>query len=249
MTFTCTHCHKELDEIEFTSRKNGKRYAWCKTCKKEYNERYYDKNSERHCAYVGEKRERKTHTCKHCGRSAPEVKFYKRKVDGRSYPYFICSECAKEYHKKYPTSKEATERHRKKTSAKEKVKRASPEFRAKFILSDSKRADRKSGRENDLDLGFIEMLIMRQCSYCGGTDERMTLDRMNNSLGHIKSNVVIACSRCNYFRRDMPYSAWLMLVPGLKKAHRLGLLDGWLSGTWKRNHKEVLDAKKILDEL
>lgn len=41
------------------------------------------------------------------------------------------------------------------------------------------------------------------------------------------TNVIAACLRCNYIRRDMPYSAWCLLIPGLKAARKAGLFAGW----------------------
>ena len=99
--------------------------------------------------------------------------------------------------------------------------------RAKCILIDSRAQDRKKGRANDLDLRFIEAAIAKGCSYCGSTQAMMTMDRIDNSLGHIKGNVVAACYRCNVYRGYMLYEAWLLIVPGLRRAKELGLLEGW----------------------
>ena len=52
-----------------------------------------------------------------------------------------------------------------------------------------------------------------QCHYCKcnllflyntvGEKKQWTLDRINNELGHFRSNVVIACLDCNLQRKDM----------------------------------------------
>jgi hypothetical protein len=55
----------------------------------------------------------------------------------------------------------------------------------------------------------------------------MTLDRIDNKRGHSRANVVPACIRCNYARRDMPYAAWLCLAPGLRVALEQGLFGEW----------------------
>ena len=102
-----------------------------------------------------------------------------------------------------------------------------------MILSDSRKSDKKKNRQNDLDLEFIKVQIRNPCSYCGETKLRMTLDRVNNSIGHIKSNVVAACVRCNYTRRDMPHKAWLFLVDGMRKAREVGAFDNWTGSIWK----------------
>jgi hypothetical protein len=101
------------------------------------------------------------------------------------------------------------------------------------ILSDSKASDNKKSRQNDLDIEFVKALISLPCSYCGETKLRMTADRVDNSIGHLKSNVVPACIRCNYTRRDMPHEAWLFLVEGMRKAREAGLFNNWTGSIWK----------------
>lgn len=95
------------------------------------------------------------------------------------------------------------------------------------ILIDTRSCDKKAGRKNDLDLVFIREAIREGCSYCGETTLRMTLDRIDNTLGHLKSNVVSACIRCNYARRNMPHAAWLMLAPAMRAARLAGLFGEW----------------------
>jgi endonuclease I len=53
------------------------------------------------------------------------------------------------------------------------------------------------------------------------------LDRIDNIIGHIKSNVVVACLRCNSIRSNMPYEAWLSVVPAIKTTKQNGLFKGW----------------------
>lgn len=55
----------------------------------------------------------------------------------------------------------------------------------------------------------------------------MTMDRIDNSLGHLMSNVLPACIRCNYLRRDVPFEAWMVIVPSVKKAVEEGLFGTW----------------------
>lgn len=106
---------------------------------------------------------------------------------------------------------------------------------AATILSDCKRSDKKRGRENDLDLAFIQSKVDGPCSYCGDIEIRMTLDRIDNDKGHVRSNVVGACERCNYARRDMPYAAWLLIAKAMREARELGLFQGWTGGVHRRS--------------
>lgn len=98
---------------------------------------------------------------------------------------------------------------------------------AKYALWDSQKSDRKKGFDNDLDIEFVKSLLSEGCRYCGESELRMTLDRIDNSLGHLRSNVIPACIRCNYARGSMPHAAWLCLVPGLQRAREEGLFGGW----------------------
>lgn len=98
---------------------------------------------------------------------------------------------------------------------------------AKSILVDSRKTDKKRQFANDLDLDFVREAIRGGCQYCGEMTIRMTLDRIDNSVGHVKSNVIPACIRCNYVRGAMPYDAWLILAPGMTRARELGLFGSW----------------------
>ena len=55
----------------------------------------------------------------------------------------------------------------------------------------------------------------------------MSLDRVDNSLGHTKANVIACCIRCNFIRGTMPYEAWRCLIPGVRRAYKLGLFGTW----------------------
>jgi hypothetical protein len=111
----------------------------------------------------------------------------------------------------------------------EKLKqlRRSNEDTARFIWVDSRRRDRKYGQDNDLTKEWIEAAIKDGCAYCGETALRMTLDRKDNNLGHVKSNVVPCCIRCNYARGSMPFEAWQHLAPSLRSARESRLFGKW----------------------
>ena len=116
-------------------------------------------------------------------------------------------------------------------SARSKQQRRDPQFTANHIVKDSRGSDNKFGRSNDLDCDWVRQKISGGCTYCGETELRMTLDRIDNSQGHLKTNVVSACIRCNYMRRDMPYEAWLLLVDSIKTARLAGAFGGWTGRT------------------
>jgi hypothetical protein len=113
--------------------------------------------------------------------------------------------------------------------------RRNPKNRASIILKDSRRADKLRGYDNNLTRSVIESLISTGCQYCGATELKMTLDRMDNAFGHVVDNVVPCCIRCNYIRRDMPYEAWLLLIPSIRLAREQGLFGSWTCAIHNRN--------------
>ena len=97
-------------------------------------------------------------------------------------------------------------------------------FRARVILHAAKRKKLPF----DVDVEFIENLLNTQCFYC--EESRLNflgLDRIDNSLGYLKSNVVVCCTTCNLIRRDMPYDAWMILAQSMKAVRESGLLGDW----------------------
>lgn len=140
----------------------------------------------------------------------------------------------KSYHRKFKPKEELLETRRKNHAARRERLRYMRKHNlntAQFIYTDSKSSDRKKGLKNDLNQEFIKKLIDHPCSYCGETSLRMTLDRIDNSIGHIRTNVVAACIRCNYVRRDMPYEAWLCIAPAMTEARKKGLFKNWSGRT------------------
>jgi len=105
--------------------------------------------------------------------------------------------------------------------------RERPEY---FLYQDTRNSDKKRGLENDLTKEFIVTLIAPGCFYCGATDIKIGLDRIDNSLGHLMSNVKAACTRCNLIKGSMPHEAWLFLVPSIKSCFEQGLFGTWLPG-------------------
>jgi hypothetical protein len=116
---------------------------------------------------------------------------------------------------------------------------------AECILTDCRQVDKKRGRINDLDIVFVRDLISRPCAYCGETGIRISLDRIDNSIGHSKANVVQACERCNYFRRDMPHEAWLVIAKAMRKARVKGLFGRWTGGIHKRSTPVIVPKRHL----
>ena len=79
----------------------------------------------------------------------------------------------------------------------------------KRMITSSRQADKKKNRydaNNFIDKCFLEGLFedTKNCYYCNQEftyneccDSFVTIERLNNSIGHIKSNCVLACFFCN----------------------------------------------------
>lgn len=115
---------------------------------------------------------------------------------------------------------------------------------ARTICSDSKKADKRFGRIYAMTVPLVEAMIRQPCTYCAGTELRMTLDRKDNTRGHTPDNVVPCCTRCNYVRRDMPYAAWLLLAPSMRLARESGAFGTWTCQIHHR-HAPIVQLAKI----
>lgn len=74
--------------------------------------------------------------------------------------------------------------------------------KASKMCSSYKQKDRKSRKDYDLDADWlIENILFKKCSYCG-TDKYIGCDRIDNSKGHTKDNVIPCCHVCNTIRGD-----------------------------------------------
>jgi hypothetical protein len=153
--------------------------------------------------------------------------------NGISYMRSKCKKCKNksDYEK---LRKNHPERYEKKKEC-NKNQRHNPLNRAKFSYRDSLNYDAIRGLDNDLDLDFVAQLLKTGCNYCGST-QHLGLDRIDNTKGHLKSNVLPACLRCNFIRRGMPYDAWMLLVPTIKEIYQKGLLGDWTGGF---NHHKI----------
>ncbi len=142
--------------------------------------------------------------------------FGEKKHHGIVVPYSRCKRCRNRQAKA-----------RDKETGYSRLYRQRLDKRARIVKQDCRKSDMKHGRHFDLDLETVQKLLSRPCSYCHLSGVKMTLDRIDNGIGHSKNNVLPACRSCNYLRRDMPYAAWMTIVPALQKAVIDGLLPGW----------------------
>lgn len=75
----------------------------------------------------------------------------------------------------------------------------------------------RAGLEVTLTLEEFEELCGTECSYCGGNlpATGSGIDRINSSIGYIKSNCRACCGTCNRAKSDMTeaeFRAWVCRV-------------------------------------
>ena len=164
--------------------------------------------------------------------------------DGKKLRRGVCSYCYNP--EQYRSARRNTKAWAKRL-AKLSEDRKNPSLRSKMIVRDSRGTDRKRGLDNDLDTEFVDWLVADGCSYCGDTSIKMTVDRLDNTKGHLKTNVVAACIRCNYVRRDMPLAAWKRVAEAMRVARTLNLFGDWVGGSTSRKTRGIVVVPPKLD--
>lgn len=100
------------------------------------------------------------------------------------------------------------------------------EGRSKALVKSYKTRDRKVGHDNDITAEWFRNNIEgKSCVYCGD-DKEIGCDRLDNSKGHLMSNVVPACRTCNVIRGNrLTYEEMLIVgktVTEVKNARNQG---------------------------
>ena len=89
-----------------------------------------------------------------------------------------------------------------------------------------KSEDKKQGRENNLNALQVKVLIGLPCFWCA-KDQAGGLDRRDNNLGHVDTNVVPSCYVCNMILGTLPFEAKMLLQSSMKDLRESGLLENW----------------------
>lgn len=247
MTKSCTICKKEFSLENFNK---NRKYAdglsnVCRDCNKEKSREYYRKNRDSHVRVTVQRGQEYIQECKQkvdrllsrfvcpvCGNNDTKQLAFCYEDGSKSQVNYLVTNrkpwqrITEEIKKCVITCVLCRNKNSTKTTL---PKWPLNKQKALEVIRNSKKADKRKNRECDLDLPFVMAALERPCQYCGATKDntQLGLDRIDNSIGHVKTNVVTACSRCNYMRRDMPYEAWVLLVPAMKAAYEKNLLNDW----------------------
>lgn len=141
-----------------------------------------------------------TKICSKCGRELAISKFTKNKVNKDGYRC-ECKECRNKYN--------------------EYLYNNSLESRARKYISSYKFKDKTKNQDFDLDIEFMINIFNSKCVYCQ-SEERIGCDRIDNNIGHIKSNCVPCCPYCNVARSDnFTHEEMFILGPTIRKIMEL----------------------------
>jgi hypothetical protein len=102
---------------------------------------------------------------------------------------------------------------------------SSTEYLVKLKLNGCKKADIKKNREFDLDYESAKQIYNSArgiCCYCKKIckpnnfepydPDQFTFDRINNDIGHTKSNCVISCLHCNLNKKTQNHYDYMIDV-------------------------------------
>lgn len=97
----------------------------------------------------------------------------------------------------------------------------------KNVISNIRNSIKGRGRESQLDYDEIKNLLTANCFYCGispSTKERLVLrngiDRINNDLGYVTSNVVPCCKKCNLMKGVLGIEEFLLHIESITRFQR-----------------------------
>ncbi len=79
---------------------------------------------------------------------------------------------------------------------------------------------KKAGRPFTITMEYFENLIKDgKCYYCGDSDKRLGLDRIDSKGGYIEGNVVGSCRYCNVAKNDQTTDAFLEMCAKITRKH------------------------------
>lgn len=81
-------------------------------------------------------------------------------------------------------------------------------------------AARKKGRVWELSYDFFLSLWQKPCFYCGKDMEYIGIDRKDNAIGYIETNVVPCCFSCNRMKKQKPFDEFIAQCRAISENHR-----------------------------
>ena len=122
-------------------------------------------------------------------------------------------------------------------------KRRNSKNRAHWILVEIQKSDKNRNFSSSiLQERTNTIKIDCGCSYCEATHIKMSIDRIDNNLGHTNENTVPSCLFCNIFRGNVDYKIWLQIIPYFKCLLG-GMFPVWTSGNIQIHQPMFLEER------
>ena len=115
---------------------------------------------------------------------------------------YQCKECMRKISRQRGDARVGTGRYKQLSPEQKAHRKAAFQARAKTPRGRAemlRNAYRKND-ECDLTVDEVMAIVALPCTYCGTVDMPRGLDRLDNSLGHVRGNVQSACRGCNTAR-------------------------------------------------
>lgn len=111
-------------------------------------------------------------------------------------------------------------------------KRKIPEAARNALYQDYRKGAVSRGYSFELTIEQFEALTLDNCHYCGIAPSKTIkvksgamyiyngIDRVNNAIGYIESNVVSCCTDCNIAKASMTHDAYIALCKRVAEKHK-----------------------------
>jgi hypothetical protein len=83
----------------------------------------------------------------------------------------------------------------------------------------------RRGLEFTLDLNFFETHWKASCYYCDTTIDKVSFDRLNNSMGYTTENSVPCCKLCNFMKHVLDYDTFINQCRIIANKHKLNFTE------------------------
>jgi len=107
------------------------------------------------------------------------------------------------------------------------------ELKVSKVLADYRKCARNRNQEFKLNRNEVKKLIESNCYYCGSEPKNTLIqhgrkikyqgiDRLDNSLGYIPTNVVPCCIVCNKMKKVLNYNEFIDHIERIHELHKKG---------------------------
>lgn len=169
-------------------------------------------------------------SCKKCRRDYYNLHkkefLAKRKIYREKNRDKILASKRKYYKKNHDRIRELALLHYRKN--REKINKKNSEWRKTSLkgrFMDCKRGAIKRNKEFNITLEQFDIETQNPCGYCGTTDRKRGLDRIDNNIGYLPGNVISCCWQCNWMKNDYSVSDFLLHCQKILNYTRLKFQD------------------------